>query len=302
MALTWVSRALVLMLCLTAASYAQSGSNFTIVNGQIYTPGLAIVDAPQPFTPLGGDFLQVAIDISGNGKLPQPYYPPDGDTGTLNITMFLFSYNTLLNMTISNGTGSGWRSDTFEDEEFKCGGTTTQGFQNAGCQEIMAQESGSTVKHVNWAWPDCLVGIDDSDRDRGSYNISIHQSFRINGTGYYTIFNLPIQVTNSIPQLTQLATIGTRPLCSLRQNPLQNQTAQDASTFSPASQPYLGGTVSIGGSSQSGSSTTTASATASTTASPTTNPGLPSTNEALARMSSVVKIVLPVMFVVALLG
>ena len=27
---------------------------FTVVNGQIYTPGLAIVDAPQPNTPLGG--------------------------------------------------------------------------------------------------------------------------------------------------------------------------------------------------------------------------------------------------------
>jgi hypothetical protein len=25
-----------------------------IVNGQIYTPGIAIVDAPQPNTPLGG--------------------------------------------------------------------------------------------------------------------------------------------------------------------------------------------------------------------------------------------------------
>lgn len=31
--------------------------NFTIVNGQIYTPGLAIVDAPQPYTPLGGGKL-----------------------------------------------------------------------------------------------------------------------------------------------------------------------------------------------------------------------------------------------------
>jgi hypothetical protein len=28
--------------------------NFTIVNGQVYTPGLAIIDAPQPNTPLGG--------------------------------------------------------------------------------------------------------------------------------------------------------------------------------------------------------------------------------------------------------
>jgi hypothetical protein len=29
--------------------YAQS-----IINGQIFTPGIAIVDAPQPNTPLGG--------------------------------------------------------------------------------------------------------------------------------------------------------------------------------------------------------------------------------------------------------
>jgi hypothetical protein len=38
--------------------------NFTIVNGQLYTPGLAIVDAPQPYTPLGGGtsiFLNVRI-------------------------------------------------------------------------------------------------------------------------------------------------------------------------------------------------------------------------------------------------
>ncbi len=31
-----------------------SALNFTIANGQIYTPGLVIVDAPQPGTPLGG--------------------------------------------------------------------------------------------------------------------------------------------------------------------------------------------------------------------------------------------------------
>jgi hypothetical protein len=29
-------------------------TNFTIISGQIFTPGLAIVDAPQPNTPLGG--------------------------------------------------------------------------------------------------------------------------------------------------------------------------------------------------------------------------------------------------------
>jgi hypothetical protein len=124
------------------------------------------------------DFLQVALDISGDGKLPQPYFPPTADTGTLNITMFLFSYTTFLNLTISNGTSYGWRKNSFEDPEFKCNGTTTQGFQNAGCQEIMVQESGSTVKHVNWAWPDCFVGTKDDDRDRGLYNVRSSHEMR----------------------------------------------------------------------------------------------------------------------------
>ncbi|KAH0848402.1 hypothetical protein AYO21_05097 [Fonsecaea monophora] len=232
----------------------QAAANFTIVNGQIYTPGLAIIDAPQPFTPEGGDFLQVAIDISGNGRIPQPPYSPNVETGILNMTMFLFSYVTGLNLTISNGTSHGWLSDGQEAPEFRCNSTTSQGFQNAGCEEIMAQENGSTVKHVNWAWPDCFVGVGDKDSGassaRGSYNVSIHQSFRLNGTAYYTIFNLPIQVTNSIPNTTHLASRGTRPSCALRENVLQNQTSQDASVSLPPSQPYLGGALSVEGGTQ----------------------------------------------------
>lgn len=41
------------LVALILAATAQ-GENFTIINGQIFTPGLAIVDAPQPNTPLGG--------------------------------------------------------------------------------------------------------------------------------------------------------------------------------------------------------------------------------------------------------
>ncbi|KIW23535.1 uncharacterized protein PV07_11726 [Cladophialophora immunda] len=246
-------RALVLI-CVIFTTCVQAAANFTIVNGQIYTPGLAIIDAPQPFTPEGGDFLQVAIDISGDGRISQPPYSPGVETGILNITMFLFSYVTGLNLTISNGTSYGWFSDSMEAPEFHCNSTTSRGFRNAGCGEIMAQESGSTVKHVNWAWPDCLVGDGGQDSgsssDRGSYNVSIHQSFRINGTGYYTIFNLPIQVTNSIPNTTQLAARGTRPSCALRNNSLQDQTGQDASMSPPSSQPYLGGALSSEGGTQ----------------------------------------------------
>lgn len=35
---------------------------------------------------------------------------------------------------------------------------------------------------------------------RGAYNVSIHQSFRLNDTEYYTVFNLPIAVTNRISE------------------------------------------------------------------------------------------------------
>ena len=54
--------------------------------------------------------------------------------------------------------------------------------------------------------PDCLVGNSQNQGEnggsnaRGEYNISIHQTFGLNGTNYYTIFDLPISVTNDIPQ------------------------------------------------------------------------------------------------------
>jgi hypothetical protein len=143
-----------------------------IVNGQIYTPGIAIVDAPQPNTPLGGgksffvaqhqqrltvqDYLQVAMDVSSDGQLQLPPYPDKSPSKIYNITMFLSSYTTGKNFTISNG-------------------TATAG--NASLGEIMAQEPSSTVKHVNWIWPDCLVGDGTSGKNtaRGAYNVrAIH--------------------------------------------------------------------------------------------------------------------------------
>ncbi|KZL64441.1 WD40 repeat-like protein [Colletotrichum tofieldiae] len=162
--------------------FAASGSaqNFTIANGQIFTPGLVILDAPQPGTPLGGENLHVALDVSTNGKMPLPPYAEDSPTKIFNVTMFLSSYATGRNFTITNGTATA---------------------NNASLGDIMFQEPGSTVKHVNWLWPDCLVGNgqpSSADSDRGAYNISIRQNFRLNGEDHYTIFDVPISVTNSI--------------------------------------------------------------------------------------------------------
>jgi len=100
---------------------------------------------------------------------------------------------------------------------------------------------------------------------RGSYNISIHQSFRLNGSNYYTIFDLPISVTNAIPAAPQSSDAssdanigpfganGARIACAALENPVLDYQSQLDSTHTPAVQPYLGGPVSIAGANQGGS-------------------------------------------------
>ncbi|KXX77918.1 hypothetical protein MMYC01_205035 [Madurella mycetomatis] len=173
-----------------------SALDFTVAGGQIFTPGLAVLNAPQPGTPLGGELIEVALDVSTNGRLPLPPYPEDSPSLIHNITIFLYSYDTGRNFTITNGTASA---------------------NNASLGDIMSQEPGSTVKHVKWMWPDCLVGDGqpfEIDSDRGVYNISIRQSFRLNGEDHYTIFDIPISVTNSIEFR------GDRSSCDALNNPL----------------------------------------------------------------------------------
>lgn len=46
-----------------AAIDTKSLSNFTVINGQIFTPGLVVVDAPQPFTPLGGGMMPSTLHL-----------------------------------------------------------------------------------------------------------------------------------------------------------------------------------------------------------------------------------------------
>jgi len=44
--------------------------NFTIINGQIFTPGLAIVNAPQPNTPLGGGMVSISFFFAHSLAVP----------------------------------------------------------------------------------------------------------------------------------------------------------------------------------------------------------------------------------------
>jgi hypothetical protein len=51
---------LVLQSICVLAILARCSTAQQIVNGQIYTPGIALVDAPQPNTPLGGGKIHQA--------------------------------------------------------------------------------------------------------------------------------------------------------------------------------------------------------------------------------------------------
>ncbi|KAL7629405.1 hypothetical protein AAE478_000925 [Parahypoxylon ruwenzoriense] len=178
--------------------------DFTISNGQIFTPGFAVLDAPQPGTPLGGDTIEVALDVTANGKLKLPPYGDDSPSRINNITIFLYSYDTGRNFTITNGTAS---------------------TNDVSLGDIMQSERGSTVKHVKWNWPACLIGDGkptNAGGDRGAYNISIRQNFRLNGEDHYTIFDVPVSVTNKI-EFT-----GNNPPCDSVNNPLLTPEEIDA--------------------------------------------------------------------------
>ncbi|CAJ2501748.1 Uu.00g046010.m01.CDS01 [Anthostomella pinea] len=192
------------IVCLLICSHWTSALNFTTAGGQIFTPGFAVLDAPQPGTPLGGDTIEVALDVSANGKLNLPPYDADSPSLIHNITIFLYSYDTGRNFTITNGTAS---------------------TNNASLGDIMASEPGSTVKHVKWTWPDCLIGVGQptsQDSDHGEYNISIRQNFRLNNEEHYTIFDVPISVTNKVEF------VGNNPSCDSVNNLLLTPEEIDA--------------------------------------------------------------------------
>lgn len=118
-----------------------------LVNGQFFTRGLAISNAPAPngyvstwlfegyttdnptyseFT-VGGT-ISVSVDVSGNGRLPQGSWGPNSTlpSGFISLSIYLVSGSQ--NVTVVDG--------------------TTGGF--------LAGEPGSTVKHLNYVVPSCL--------------------------------------------------------------------------------------------------------------------------------------------------
>ncbi|KAI0093652.1 hypothetical protein BDY19DRAFT_989206 [Irpex rosettiformis] len=162
----------------------------TIVNGQIFTNGLAIVDAPQPGTTLhAGATQSVAIDISGDGHIPQSAADPTStlDTHYDSLEVYLISYESSFNQTISSG------------------------------PELLTQEQGSTVKHINWVIDRCIKN--------GNYNLTLYEGAHINGTAHFTITPLPIEIQNT--NVSNACVNATNPIQSFP----QEQSALSHSPF-----------------------------------------------------------------------
>jgi hypothetical protein len=136
-------------------------ANAQLVNGQFFTRGLAISNAPAPnrkvsityptlkqvlnaITDLScseftvGGTISVSVDVSGDGRLPQGSWGPDSTlpSGFISLSIFLVSGSQ--NVTIVNGTTG----------------------------DFLRGEPGSTVKHLNYVIPSCL--------SEGDYNVSHH--------------------------------------------------------------------------------------------------------------------------------
>lgn len=85
-------------------------------------------------------------------------------------------------------------------------------------------------------WPACFVGEGGGSEDsaRGDYNISMHQSFRWNETEYYTVFDLPISVSNGIEET------GDRVDCALLENEMLSRDVVAESSDTLPGQPWVG--------------------------------------------------------------
>ncbi|KAJ7169682.1 hypothetical protein C8R46DRAFT_206235 [Mycena filopes] len=166
-----------------------------LINGQTFTNGLAIIDSPNPNSPgHAGSPLPIAIDVSGNGKLPPAASLPasNASTGYQSLEIYLVSATTNINITVSAGPG------------------------------LLANESGSTVKHVNWPIPTCLPA--------GNYNLTFYESSHFNGQGVFTITPIPVPISNSSPsgQCDGLNSVQAQPQSS---NPLTQSPFAPNSTL-----------------------------------------------------------------------
>ncbi|TBU64941.1 hypothetical protein BD310DRAFT_954437 [Dichomitus squalens] len=120
--------------------------------GFVNAQALTVIDSPAPNSPLhAGSTQGIALDVSAGSSGPFAYNF---------LEVYLVSATTGTNITVSN------------------------------TPQLLTQEPGSTVKHINWLVEPCLQS--------GPYNLTVYESSTLtsDGTGYFTILAVPVQVDN----------------------------------------------------------------------------------------------------------
>ncbi|KAI0735299.1 hypothetical protein C8Q76DRAFT_791866 [Earliella scabrosa] len=165
-----LSRPLIQLLprLLLSCLFCLLAASFPAANAQDPPAGLTVLASPAPNTVLkAGDFLNLAIDVNAGNSQGWAYN---------SVEIYIVSDRTNTNVSVAGG------------------------------PQLLAQEPGSTVKHVQWPIATCLV--------TGDYNLTIYESTTFDGTGYFAIMPIPVQVQNDR---------RVDPFCSSRVNPLQTQ-------------------------------------------------------------------------------
>ncbi|KAL7285629.1 hypothetical protein ACG7TL_000733 [Trametes sanguinea] len=136
--------------CLFATSRLLAVAAQEVVNGQIITQGVSILDSPQPNSVLNaGSNTSIAIEI-----------PPDTNPALVLdlLEVYLVSSDAQINVTVSSG------------------------------PQLLSQEPGSDVKHIQWPVPTCL--------QTGVYNLTLYETSHSNGAGFFAITPVPVQIRN----------------------------------------------------------------------------------------------------------
>jgi len=143
---------------LAVLSWTHFTCSQSLVNGQVFTNGLSIIDSPFPYSAFSsGSDLPISVEVSGNGQLPASALIPDSNLSTRydGLEIYLLSSDTRVNFTVS----------------------AAQGF--------LVNETGS-VRHLNWQIPSCIPP--------GPYNLTFYEDSHFDGQGYFIITPVPITV------------------------------------------------------------------------------------------------------------
>ncbi|KAG8984472.1 hypothetical protein FRB90_005310, partial [Tulasnella sp. 427] len=110
-----------------------------------------------------GGNIPISIEMTGDGKIPLSASTPSQSSGLAtafnSLTLFLTSASESLNATMLSD------------------------------NSLLANEQGSSVKHLTWAIPSCLPA--------GNYNVTLYEQSRINNEEHFIITPIPVVIKSS---------------------------------------------------------------------------------------------------------